>query len=59
MNLLPAHSLYQTHYEIGVEDAEATLAWAPSGDAVFMNTVGCYTYPSIGDSESMFRLDPR
>jgi hypothetical protein len=22
-----------------------------------MNTVGCYTFPSIGDSDSMFKVD--
>jgi outer membrane protein assembly factor BamB len=28
-----------------------------SGDAIYMNTVGCYTFPSIGDSDSIFKLD--
>ncbi len=35
----------------------ATVAVDASGEAVFMNTVGCYTFPSVGDSDSMFRLD--
>jgi outer membrane protein assembly factor BamB len=35
----------------------ATPAVDPTGEIVYMNTVGCYTYPSIGDSDSMFRID--
>ncbi len=35
----------------------ATPAVDATGETVFMNTVGCYTYPSIGDSDSMFRVD--
>ena len=35
----------------------ATVAVDASGEAVFMNTVGCYTFPSVGDSDSVFRLD--
>jgi outer membrane protein assembly factor BamB len=35
----------------------ATVAVDASGEAVFMNTVGCYTFPSVGDSDSIFRLD--
>jgi outer membrane protein assembly factor BamB len=29
----------------------------PTGQFVYMNTVGCYTFPSIGDSDSMFKVD--
>jgi outer membrane protein assembly factor BamB len=35
----------------------ATVALDPSGESVFVNTVGCFTYPSIGDSDSILRLD--
>jgi outer membrane protein assembly factor BamB len=35
----------------------ATVALDPTGDTVYMNTVGCYTFPSIGDSDSMFRIE--
>ncbi len=28
-----------------------------SGEIVFTNTVGCFTYPSIGDSDSLFAFD--
>lgn len=35
----------------------ATPAVDATGEIVYMNTVGCYTYPSIGDSDSMFRVD--
>src|SRR6185369_9514745 len=28
----------------------------PTGQWVYMNTVGCYTFPSIGDSDSMFKV---
>ncbi len=35
----------------------ATVAVDASGETVFMNTVGCFTSPSIGDSDAMFRLD--
>jgi outer membrane protein assembly factor BamB len=35
----------------------ATVALDPTGEVVYMDTVGCYTYPSIGDSDSMFRFD--
>jgi outer membrane protein assembly factor BamB len=35
----------------------ATVATTAAGDAVYMNTVGCYTFPSIGDSDSIFKLD--
>ena len=35
----------------------ATVAVDPSGETVYMNTVGCYRFPSIGDSDSIFRLD--
>jgi polyvinyl alcohol dehydrogenase (cytochrome) len=35
----------------------ATVAVSPSGDDIFMNTVGCYTFPSVGDEDSIFRLN--
>jgi len=35
----------------------ATVSFDPTGDFVYMNTVGCFTYPSIGDSDSIFKLD--
>jgi outer membrane protein assembly factor BamB len=28
-----------------------------SGDYVYVNTVGCYTFPSVGDSDAMMKLD--
>jgi outer membrane protein assembly factor BamB len=28
----------------------------PTGQWVYMNTVGCYTFPSIGDSDSAFKI---
>ncbi len=35
----------------------ATPAVDPTGTWVYMNTVGCYTFPSIGESDSMFKID--
>lgn len=35
----------------------ATVAVDPTGEIVYMNTVGCYTFPSIGDSDSIFKID--
>ena len=35
----------------------ATVAIDETGENVYMNTVGCFTFPSIGDSDSMFRVD--
>ena len=35
----------------------ATVAVDRTGESVFVNTVGCYTYPSIGDSDSIMRLE--
>jgi cysteine-rich repeat protein len=29
----------------------------PTGRYVYMNTVGCYTFPSVGDSDSVFKID--
>ena len=29
----------------------------PTGEFVYMNTVGCYTFPSVGDSDSMFKVN--
>jgi len=34
----------------------ATVALDPTGEWVYMNTVGCYTSPSIGESDSMFKI---
>jgi outer membrane protein assembly factor BamB len=35
----------------------STPAVDPTGAWVYMNTVGCYTFPSIGESDSMFKID--
>jgi outer membrane protein assembly factor BamB len=35
----------------------ATVSTDATGDAVYMNTVGCFTFPSIGDSDTIFKLD--
>jgi outer membrane protein assembly factor BamB len=35
----------------------ATPTTSASGDAIYVNSVGCYTYPSIGDSDSIMKLD--
>jgi outer membrane protein assembly factor BamB len=35
----------------------ATPTVDPAGTFVYMNTVGCYTFPSIGESDSMFKID--
>jgi outer membrane protein assembly factor BamB len=35
----------------------ATPAIDPTGTWVYMNTVGCYTFPSIGESDSMFKIE--
>ncbi len=35
----------------------ATVSTNPAGSAVYMNTVGCFTFPSVGDSDSMFKID--
>jgi len=35
----------------------ATVSTDPTGAFVYLNTVGCYTYPSIGDSDSILKLD--
>jgi outer membrane protein assembly factor BamB len=35
----------------------ATPAVEPTGMYVYMNTVGCYTNPSIGESDSMFKIE--
>ncbi len=31
----------------------------PTGETVFANTVGCFTFPSIGDSDSILAFDAR
>ena len=35
----------------------ATVALDPSGDTVYMNSVGCFTFPSVGESDSAFKID--
>jgi outer membrane protein assembly factor BamB len=35
----------------------ATVAVDPTGNTVYMGSVGCYTSPSIGNSDSLFSLD--
>ncbi len=35
----------------------ATVAVDPSGETVYMGSVGCYTQPSIGNSDALFSLD--
>src|SRR4029079_17605918 len=35
----------------------ATVATDETGEFVYMNSVGCYTFPSIGDSDSLFKID--
>lgn len=35
----------------------ATVAVDPVDDAIYLNTVGCYTFPSVGDSDSIMKLD--
>src|SRR5262249_61929003 len=35
----------------------ATPALDPTGEWIYMNTVGCYTFPSIGESDSMFKVE--
>jgi outer membrane protein assembly factor BamB len=35
----------------------ATVSTDPTGAFVYMSSVGCYTYPSIGDSDSILKLD--
>ena len=34
----------------------ATPTTDPTGEWVYMNTVGCYTFPSIGESDSVFKI---
>jgi outer membrane protein assembly factor BamB len=35
----------------------ATVAADATGEAIYMNSVGCFTFPSIGDSDTIFKLD--
>lgn len=35
----------------------ASVAVSPDGETVYMASVGCYTFPSIGNSDSIFALD--
>ncbi len=35
----------------------ATVSFDPSGDFVYMNPVSCFTFPAIGDSDSILKLD--
>ncbi len=34
----------------------ATVAVDPTGEFLYMNTVGCITFPSVGDSDSMLKI---
>jgi outer membrane protein assembly factor BamB len=34
----------------------ATVSVDRTGEFLYMNTVGCYTFPSIGNSDSMFKI---
>lgn len=31
----------------------------PGGSAIYVNTVGCYTFPQVGDTDAMMRLDAK
>ena len=35
----------------------ATVSFDPNGNFVYMNTVGCLNFPSVGDSETIFKID--
>jgi outer membrane protein assembly factor BamB len=35
----------------------ATVATDETGEFVYMNSVGCFQFPSIGDSDTIFKLD--
>jgi outer membrane protein assembly factor BamB len=35
----------------------ATVATDATGDSVYLNTIGCFTFPSVGDSDSILKLD--
>jgi outer membrane protein assembly factor BamB len=35
----------------------ATVATDQTGDHIYMATVGCYTFPSVGDEDSIFKLE--
>lgn len=35
----------------------ATVAASPDGDDVYMASVGCLSFPSVGNSDSIFKLD--
>src|SRR5262249_42606667 len=35
----------------------ATVATDPSGTFVYANTVGCFTFPSVGDEDSILKVD--
>jgi len=35
----------------------ATVATDPSGSSVYVNMVGCFTFPSIGDEDSILKVD--
>ena len=35
----------------------ATVSFDPSGDALYMNPVSCFTFPSVGDSDSIKKVD--
>ena len=35
----------------------ATVSFDPSGDFLYMNPVSCYTFPAVGDSGTILKLD--
>ncbi len=35
----------------------ASAAVDPTGEHIYINTVGCFTYPSIGDSDSILKIE--
>jgi polyvinyl alcohol dehydrogenase (cytochrome) len=50
----PEGDTCETAYGAGVT---ATPAIGPTGEDVFVNTVGSYTFPAVGDSDAIMRLD--
>lgn len=37
----------------------AAVAPGPDGKSVYVNTVGCYTFPQIGDTDAIMKLDAK
>ena len=35
----------------------ATVAVDPTGEFIYMSTVGCFTFPSVGDSDTTFKIE--